>query len=211
MVSIWRRAAEVILFIVAVTMLVDFVVEMDMLQNVATDLNRWATIIAAFALGLGAYSLLTRHIRIISRKSEGWPYSIAMIGTMTVFLLTGFITRSITSDQYNWIYSTIIQPISSTMYGMNAFFIASASYRAFRARNWEAALLLVAAIFIMLKNAPIGGVISPTLPAIGKVFWDLAGATGMRGILIGIGIGTLALSLRIILAQEKTPLGGAEE
>jgi hypothetical protein len=93
---------------------------------------------------------------------------------------------------------------------MNAFFIASASYRAFRARSIESGLLLVAAIFLIFLNAPIGGVIHPVLPQIGKMIWDLSGATGMRAILIGIGIGTLAIGLRIIIGQEKTPLGGAD-
>jgi len=191
-------------------MLVDFAWEDPALQGVATDLNNWAVVIGAFALGLGAYSLIVRHGRIISKKQTMWPYSIVLLLTMFAFIVTGLITGSVTSSEYGWIYSTIIQPLSSTLYGMNAFFIASASYRAFKARSWEALVLLVAAIFIMLKNAPIGYAINPILPAIGGKIWDVAGSTGMRAILIGIGIGTLALGLRVIIGQEKTPLGGAD-
>jgi len=210
MVSVWRRVAELVLFVVSIVTLVDYVVKFQPLQDVALDLSRWTTVIGAFALGLGAYSLIMRNSRIIYMKKAEWPYSAVMLLTMVIFVVVGFVTGRITSPQYNWIYSVIVQPISSTMYGMNAFFIASASYRAFRAKSWEAAILLVAAIFLMFKNAPIGMVISPILPQVGTIIWDTATATGMRGILIGIGIGTLALSLRVILAQEKTPLGGAE-
>jgi len=206
----WKSTASVVLFIVTVTILVDFAWENPTLQTVSTDLNNWAVIIGAFALGLGAYSLIIRHSRIISTRRTMWPYSIVLLLTMLIFAATGLITGSITSSEYGWIYSTIIQPLSSTLYGMNAFFIASASYRAFKARSTEALLLLVAAIFLMLKNAPIGGVIHPILPAIGQTIWDFVGATGMRAILIGIGIGTLALGLRVIIGQEKTPLGGAD-
>ncbi|HDJ51334.1 MAG TPA: hypothetical protein ENF25_03950 [Thermoprotei archaeon] len=210
MKSVWRSLTSIVLFVSAVTLLVDFAWESPALQSLATDLNNWAVVIGAFALGLGAYSLIVRHSRIILDRKQMWPYSAVLLVTMFIFILTGLITGSVTSDQYNWIYSTIIMPISSTLYGMNAFFIASASYRAFKARSGEGLILLVAAIFLMLKNAPIGGVISPVLPAIGSVIWDTAGATGMRAILIGIGIGTLSLGLRVILGQEKTPLGGAE-
>jgi hypothetical protein len=147
---------------------------------------------------------------MIARKGPLWPYSIILLVTMLVFTVTGLVTGSITSPQYNWIYSSIVMPVSSTLYGMNAFFIASASYRAFKAKSWEALVLLVAAIFLMLKNAPIGAVISPILPQIGGEIWDFAGATGMRALLIGIGIGTLALGLRVMIGQEKTPLGGGE-
>jgi len=208
MVSVWKRVAEIVLFLVAVITLADFVWRAAPLQTFATDLNNWAVIIGAFSLGLGGYSLTMRNLRIISRRRDGWPYSIVLLVTMVIFVATGLITGSISSEQYNWIYSNIIQPVSSTMYGMNAFFIATAMYRAFKARTLQAVILLIAAIFIMLRNAPIGGVISPIIPLIGNEIWDLSTKTGMRGILIGIGIGTLALALRVIIAEEKTPLGG---
>jgi hypothetical protein len=210
MSGIWRSVASAILLVVSLTILLDFALRNPTLQGLATDLNNWAVVIGAFALGLGAYSLILRHGRIISRRARMWPYSVILLVTMVVFVATGLITGSVSSPQYNWIYSSFIMPVSSTLYGMNAFFIASASYRAFKARSWEAVVLLVAAVFLMLKNAPIGGVISPVLPQIGTVIWDFAGATGMRALLIGIGIGTLALGLRVIIGQEKTPLGGAE-
>jgi hypothetical protein len=210
MAGIWRSVASAVLLIVSLVIMLDFAFKDATLQNLATDLNNWAVVVAAFALGIGAYSLILRHGRMIARKGPLWPYSIILLVTMLVFTVTGLVTGSITSPQYNWIYSSIVMPVSSTLYGMNAFFIASASYRAFKAKSWEALVLLVAAIFLMLKNAPIGAVISPILPQIGGEIWDFAGATGMRALLIGIGIGTLALGLRVMIGQEKTPLGGGE-
>jgi len=210
MAGIWRSVASAVLLIVSLVIMLDFAFKDATLQSLATDLNNWAVVVAAFALGIGAYSLILRHGRMIARKGPLWPYSIILLVTMLVFTVTGLVTGSITSPQYNWIYSSIVMPVSSTLYGMNAFFIASASYRAFKAKSWEALVLLVAAIFLMLKNAPIGAVISPILPQIGGEIWDFAGATGMRALLIGIGIGTLALGLRVMIGQEKTPLGGGE-
>jgi hypothetical protein len=198
MSQIFKKTASAVLLIVAVVLTFDYFIKDATLRAVATDMNNWAVVIGAFALGLGAYSLTVRHTRAI------------YLGTMVVFIGLGLFTGSVSSPQYNWIYTLIVQPLSSALYGMNAFFIASACYRAFRARSIESGLLLVAAIFLMLLNAPIGGVIHPVLPQIGKIIWDLSGATGMRAILIGIGIGTLAIGLRIIIGQEKTPLGGAD-
>jgi hypothetical protein len=206
----WKRAASAVLFLSGLILLVEYCWKDATLTAVATELNNWAVVIGAFALGLGAYSLVMRHGRIIYRRESMWPYSTILLITMLTFIVVGLTTGSVTSFQYNWIYGAIIQPVSSTLYGMNAFFIASACYRAFKARSLEALLLLLAAIFLMFLNAPIGGVIHPVLPMIGKVIWDFSGATGMRAILIGIGIGTLALGLRIIIGEEKTPLGGAD-
>jgi hypothetical protein len=210
MSQIFKKTASAVLLIVAVVLTFDYFIKDATLRAVATDMNNWAVVIGAFALGLGAYSLTVRHTRAIYQKRTTWPYSALLLGTMVVFIGLGLFTGSVSSPQYNWIYTLIVQPLSSALYGMNAFFIASACYRAFRARSIESGLLLVAAIFLMLLNAPIGGVIHPVLPQIGKMIWDLSGATGMRAILIGIGIGTLAIGLRIIIGQEKTPLGGSD-
>ena len=47
---------------------------------------------------------------------------------------------------FQWMFKYIFSPLSATMFALLAFFVASASFRAFRARNFEASLLLLAGI-----------------------------------------------------------------
>ena len=61
---------------------------------------------------------------------------------------------------FQWMFKYIFSPLSATMFALLAFFVASASFRAFRARNFEASLLLLAGIIIMIGRVPAGSLIS---------------------------------------------------
>jgi hypothetical protein len=108
---------------------------------------------------------------------------------------------------YTWIYEHIFAPCNATMFALLAFFVASAAFRAFRARNVEAALLLGSAIIILVARAPIGRTIHPVLPEISDWILDIPNNAGRRAIMMGAAIGAIATGLRVILGLERSHLG----
>ena len=92
------------------------------------------------------------------------------------------------------------------MFSLLAFFIASASYRAFRARTLEATLLLIAGALVMIGRVPIGDLMWHQLPVIADWIMDIPQMAAKRGILIGIALGMVVTSLRIILGIERSYL-----
>jgi hypothetical protein len=106
-----------------------------------------------------------------------------------------------------WIYDHVFDPCNSTMFALLAFFVASAAFRAFRARNAEAALLLAAAILVMLGRAPLGRSISDVFPDFGQWLIDIPNNAGRRAIMMGAAIGAIATALRVIVGLERSHLG----
>ena len=61
---------------------------------------------------------------------------------------------------FKWMFNYMVSPMQATMFALLAFYVASASYRAFRIRNFEATLLLSSGIIIMIGRVPLGSYIS---------------------------------------------------
>ena len=146
------------------------------------------------------------------------------------------------------------------MVALLAFFVASASYRAFRIRNFEATLLLISGVLLMLGRVPIGSIIpwwavlfmyislifavlaskiknkkiffglfalsiviglslgiklkwyhsAPlflSIPSIQEWIMAVPATAGSRAIMIGIALGIVAQSFRIMTGRERSILG----
>jgi hypothetical protein len=59
----------------------------------------------------------------------------------------------------------------------------------------------------MLGRVPIGDMIHSIIPDSANWILNVPSMAARRGILIGIGLGTISTSLRIILGIERTYLG----
>lgn len=106
-----------------------------------------------------------------------------------------------------WLYDHVFGPANATLFALLAFFVASASFRAFRARNVEAALLLGAAILMMVGRAPFGRAISEVFPDLAQWILDVPSNGGRRAIMMGAAIGAIATGLRVVLGIERSHLG----
>ena len=113
-------------------------------------------------------------------------------------------------------FNVVFVPLASTMYALLAFFVASASYRAFRAKNRESTILLLAAFVILLGQTPFGNILTAWVPDSFSILqvpnlavWIMSSPNlaGQRAILIGIGLGVVSMSLRLILGVERSYLG----
>jgi hypothetical protein len=178
-------------------------------------------IIAAFSLVLGIGSILRHHFMKIKRKAEHWPFSYITVVALFVSAVIGLfggidparpgiLPTHIGGFSFHiqTLYTNIMIPLAATMFALLAFFMASAAYRAFRARNFEATLLLVAAFILMLGAVPLTRIIIPPLPDFAEWILAVPNTAAKRGISFGISLGMFATSLKILLGIERGWLGG---
>jgi len=179
-------------------------------KSAATLVQNWAVIVAAFALLIGLINISRIHINHLLKRTKGqWLFSLWLLAIMYTMIALGLIGTT-KNPGYQWLYNYAFLPIDATMYASLAFFISSAAYRAFRARNLESFLLLASGVVTMLMNAPIGEIIWTGFPVIGDWIMGVPNVATMRAIMICIVMGSVSLGLRTLLGMERGYLGREE-
>ena len=266
-----RQLAIVVMITMGFLALSGYFINWDILRNFTDrDAPNFYMIIAGFAAFLGCLNLMQLHLQKIFYKKENWQYSIFTLLGFLIMIIFGFIYNGSNSEMgphlkdeasaFYWMYNYFYLPLASTMFALLAFFVASASYRAFRIRNFEATLLLVSGVLLMLGRVPVGSLIpwwivifiytsilfaliaskinnkklfftlyltsnilflflgyifewyanTPgflSIPMIQEWIMAVPATAGARAIMIGIALGVIAQSFRIITGRERSILG----
>jgi len=224
-----RRVPLIITFVVGTALIVAMFIPHAPFSSLDENFSVYFDIIAVFAFILGGGNLLKVHLRKIQRKSRDWQYSIVTVVGFLFMLTIGFLKvggpPGLTGDflaegsWFRFMFEAVFNPLQATMFSLLAFYVASASYRAFRAKTKEATILLLAAFIILLGRAPIGRYFTLWLPSQLEFLhiptlanWIMAwpNTAGQRAIMIGISLGVISTSLRIILGIERPYLGAGE-
>jgi hypothetical protein len=176
-------------------------------------LLEWGLILAAAAFLLGLANLVQVNLPKVINRERDWGYKVVMLGSLLATLVVGFIggqERLEAGMAYKWVFDFVFIPLNATMFALLAFFIASAAFRAFRARNIDATVLLAAAIVVMIARVPLGEdlpLIGERLPQVMNWIMDVPNIAARRAIFIGAALGAVATGLRIILGIERSHLG----
>jgi hypothetical protein len=201
-----RTFPIVVCFAFGMAMLIQFFVPSKLSRDVYNGITDWAQIIYAFALIVGVFALLKYQMEKVARRRDGWPYSLITLAALITMAVLGFALGRKDGGAFMWAFNNIQAPMQASVFSLLAFFVASAAYRGFTARNTEALLLLLSASFIMFGIASVGNSIPPFSEIANWILMNPSMAA-RRGIFIGIGLGTMATSLRVILGVERTYLG----
>jgi hypothetical protein len=211
-----RQLPLAITFVMGVAFALQYYIPHPVSEEAITKVSDWMKIISGFALVLGIASVFHVHAVKIRRQAPGWGYSgvlfAAIVTTMGVGFWSGGESKADGAQTaFGWLYDYTMVPLQGTMFSILAFFIASAAYRAFRARSPEASVLLASAVVVMMGRVPLGQFLAPWTWHVTQWLLNVLNSAVRRAILIGVSMGSVGLSLKIILGKERSYLGGGKD
>ncbi|MER3413076.1 MAG: hypothetical protein C4340_01340 [Armatimonadota bacterium] len=185
-------------------------------------------VLSGVLLGLGVLSILRVHVKKLTKRQQDWPFSLVLLVSMAAMIVIGLGewvasnreaagmpgNHELVKTAFSVVFNDMLQILDAAMFSLIAFFILSAAYRAFRIRSVEATIMMAVALIVLLGFIPLAMAVTAGLPVEGFASnfrienmktWILLNMStpALRAIDLGLGLGLLAMALRIMLGLEK--------
>lgn len=200
------RLPYVLMAVLGIFMMMQYYIPHETVQAPKRLLLQWKQPLNGFIILLAIIGIATAHIRKVYRQEKRWGYSVITLVSMVAMIFVGFIYGVQDGTVFSDWFKYLISPIEATMFSLLAFFVASAAFRAFRARSASATILLVSATIVMLSLIPIVSQNVPVLSDVSSFILKYPNTAAKRAILIGVSLGAISVALKTILGIDKTLL-----
>jgi hypothetical protein len=189
-----------------VSVLVGYMIPSSLLTFLRDQLVRWAVIIAAFAFILGFFNILRVHLRRITLGRKDGIYSSVLVlsALASLTLTTGGLVAAPARPLSDWWFRYVLSPLQASAAGLVAFTLSLAAFRLLRSRRSAGALLfLFTAVILLLGTLPLPGSIGKQLSLLREWWLAIPATAGMRGLLIGAGLGTVLVGIRVMTGLDR--------
>ena len=216
MSTFYRKTIPVLItFFAGMLMAVEWFVPISGIGAWTDVVKSIAVIVVGFMFIPGLINLVYSHLSrtresLKSRKDNQWFYSCVLLFVVALFIVPGVVLGP-TSATYTWIFNWILTPSAATGYAAILFPMLAGCYSSVRARGREAAVLVASVVIVLLANAPLWAAAIPYLADLSALLFRLFVDPVFRAITIGVGIGSLVVSLRTLLGLETRHLGWERE
>ncbi len=207
--SILRRKEFFVVMIVLISVFI-YIPYFFEVPQVMTNLENWfmdtIVIIAAFAVWVGFITSTRREVIRIQRRRKGWYYAVIILVLSWLMVIIG-LGVSKTNVIFEFLQWAFVIPGDSTIYAILVFYLTSSGARAFRVNSLESALLTFGALFVLLKQAPLGEVLAPWAGPVAIYLQDTIAMAATRVFNVSMAVGSVVLAIRLMLGQEMALVG----
>lgn len=177
------------------------------LEGLRASILSWAILLAAIALLLGLANLFQVHVhKIINTQKVLYSY-VLLTGMLLSFVVT--LVQGREGLIAEWLFNYVLFPLESSFMAILAILLTLAVVHLIQQRNDIAALLFSGTLLlVLLGSAPIFAQELPLFSESITPFISRVLSLGaLRGLLIGVALGTLTTGLRVLMGAER-PFGG---
>ncbi|RLC90652.1 MAG: hypothetical protein DRI37_00810 [Chloroflexi bacterium] len=169
------------------------------LREVRLFLIQWAMVLGIFAFILAFLHLLRVHLIRLGRRSKGWSTSLLLVlSAISVLLLVS--TQGPTSQWSQHLMNDFLVPGESALLALTAVTLVLAGMRMLRARRTSGSILfLLIAVLMLVGTVPYVGI----LGEIADWIQGVPALAGMRGLLLGVALGTTMAGLRVVFGATR--------
>jgi hypothetical protein len=172
-----------------------------LLGSYRDQLIEWAVIIGGFAVILGLLNVLSVHSKRVFKLGKGWVYSLLLL---LAALATSFtpVIQGPSQRVTQQVFDIIIAPVGASLAALLVFTLTLAAFRLLRNRRSPWSLLFIGVVSLtLLGSTPIQGI--EWLGEVRAWLIGVPGMAGIRGLLLGVALGTVITGLRILLARDR--------
>jgi hypothetical protein len=204
------RNRQFFVAIIAIVSILLYVPYFFDVPQVLTDIETWiietVVIITTFAVWVGFVTSTRREVVRIQRRRRGWYYGLILLALSWAMVLIGlFISK--TNVVFDFLQWSFVIPGESTIYAILVFYLTSSGARAFRIDSLESALLTVGALFVLLKQAPLGELLAPWAGPVAVYLQDTVAMAATRVFNVSLAVGAVILAIRLMFGQEMALIG----
>ena len=154
---------------------------------------------------MGILNLARVHGRKLLEFKNGWPYSLTLLGGLSVILLVWAVSYVLPeARQYvNFIFTYVQTPLEATLGALLAFVLVAAGIRLIRVRLTTNSVIFVAVSLILLLGLISFQYIPEVLPEIRAWIIQVPAVAGARGIILGLALGAIATGLRVLIGVDR--------
>jgi len=187
--------------------LLGYFIDHEVILTLRLILMRWSVLLAAVALFLGLFNLLTVHWSKVSEQEKGWPYSAVLILAFLVTLILG-LWFGPDNQTLLMLFNYIQLPVEASLMALLTISLTVAGFRLVSRRRDPFSLIFVVVVMLVLLGT------GPWLVASDSDAYILLGqlrnwvaqvwaSGGARGILLGVALGAILTGLRVLLAVDR--------
>jgi len=197
-----------IAMITGLVVLIGYLVLNPVLAYYRDRVIEWAVIVAAFAFALGVLNIARVHCGQVLQRRQGWLYSLVLLFAMAIGLIPP-VLRALPSNAQvqtldHLVFDYVISPLGASLAALVAFTLAVAAFRMLRVRHsWGAAFFMLLVGVVLLTSTPLVGLEWLPFAYIRHMIVEVLGMAGMRGLLLGVVLGTVITAVRVLVGSDR--------